>query len=146
MRTHLALQTGGFADRNYSEDWPLATGLSFRGEIDLDPNPGRLYRIHEESLVNQGQAAETILSTWQDIPTRVRRDPAASKVVGPLMPLAGAWRRLDAWRRTHAQGSAHEDIFRVLGRYRLSDGTPSQEEVAGLMRQVLDDYQVSRPH
>jgi glycosyltransferase involved in cell wall biosynthesis len=50
IKTEVARATGGFADADSGEDWCLGVSLAFRGRIAFGEHPGRLYRLHEQSM------------------------------------------------------------------------------------------------
>jgi hypothetical protein len=89
LRTLPAQQTA-FPDANGGDDWAIGAGLAFRGQIAVDPHPGRRYRRHHgsvsarwttENVMSSAGLLRRSLSADQAVPAPIRR-------ALPLMALA----------------------------------------------------------
>jgi hypothetical protein len=86
MRTAAIRAAGGFADADHEEDWLPAVALAARGDVDLDPEPGRRCRICERSLYGAGAHMATMRANRRELRRALRRDPRTR-----ALALAGAW-------------------------------------------------------
>jgi glycosyltransferase involved in cell wall biosynthesis len=87
MRTSAVRSAGGYGDADSGEDWVLGVSLAFRGELVLDPVPGRLYRRHPASLWASRRSARHLVGHAAAVRARIRQDPAIPAWVRPLLPL-----------------------------------------------------------
>jgi hypothetical protein len=112
VRTHAAATTA-FPDADGGDDWVFGVSLAFRGRVALDPQPGRLYRRHADS-VSAGWRTADVLRHAALVRRRVRSDPAVPAAVRFIAPcfalvhcfilcvLRPAARRTTRRRRTRA--------------------------------------------
>jgi glycosyltransferase involved in cell wall biosynthesis len=75
MRTAAMRAAGGFADADHEEDWLPAVALAARGDVDLDPRPGRRCRISGGSLYGAGADLATMRANRRELRRALRRDP-----------------------------------------------------------------------
>jgi glycosyltransferase involved in cell wall biosynthesis len=87
MRTELAREAGGFADREGDEDAFLGISLAFRARIRLDRRPGRVYRRHGRALLVAGPFTTRQLFAKARLSRELlRRDPAVPRWVKAALP------------------------------------------------------------
>jgi glycosyltransferase involved in cell wall biosynthesis len=75
MRTKAMREIGGFADADHEEDWLPAAALAARGRVDLDPRPGRRYRVSDRSLYGAGADLAPMSANRRRLRRALRRDP-----------------------------------------------------------------------
>jgi glycosyltransferase involved in cell wall biosynthesis len=75
IRTEAMRGTGGFVDANHEEDWLPGAALAARGRVDLDPRPGRRYRVSDRSLYGAGMDLATMRANRRRLRRALRRDP-----------------------------------------------------------------------
>jgi glycosyltransferase involved in cell wall biosynthesis len=85
LRTGLA-QAAGFPDAERGEDWVMGVSLGFRGRVDVDEHPGRLYRRGPASL-SAGWTRRDVLANARLVRERLRTDPAVPAPVARLAPM-----------------------------------------------------------
>lgn len=75
MRTDLAQQSGGFPDSDAGEDWVLGVSMAFRGRVGWSLQPGRIYRLHADSVTARGAGARELARRARTVRERIRVDP-----------------------------------------------------------------------
>jgi glycosyltransferase involved in cell wall biosynthesis len=91
MRMDFVRGADGYADAESAEDWCLGISLAFRGRIGWSERPGRLYRLHDESVWARNMSARRQLEHARAVRRRIRRDagvPWWAKLALPLIQLA----------------------------------------------------------
>ena len=77
MRTPAVRSAGGYAtETEAAGDWVLGASLAFRGRVELDERPGRLYRRLGASLFQDNRAPARQLAHAAAVRTRLGTDPA----------------------------------------------------------------------
>lgn len=120
MRAEQTLAGGGYSDADSGDDWCLGVSLLWRGPVRWSERPGRVYRLHQDSiwglyggLAHQRRHAAVVRA-------RIRSDrgiPAAVRLALPLIAAAQcsalaahaavAWLRRAARRaRRHGAGAS----------------------------------------
>jgi glycosyltransferase involved in cell wall biosynthesis len=107
LRTEAMREVGGFANADHEEDWLPAAALAARGRVDLDPRPGRWYRVSDRSLYGAGADLATMSAHRRDLRRALRRDERTRPgwiASGALAAfhLASACLKLAPRRRGHA--------------------------------------------
>jgi hypothetical protein len=74
VRSDVLRDAGGFADADHEEDWRPAVALAARGGVDLDPRPGRRYRVSDRSLYGAGADFGTVIANRRELRRALRRD------------------------------------------------------------------------
>lgn len=87
MRSEWVRDAGGYGDSDLGEDWVLAVSLAFRGAVRLDRRPGRIYRLHRDSLMGEAVAIAQIRSAHRRIRERVKADPGIPAWARALLPM-----------------------------------------------------------
>ena len=90
MRTALVTAAGGYSDTESGEDWCLGVSLAFRGRIGWSERPGRIYRIHDQSVLARHMTAAHLRRHARAVRARIREDtgvPAWMSVSLPLVAL-----------------------------------------------------------
>jgi hypothetical protein len=90
MRTELVRAAGGYGDTDSAEDWSLGVSLAFRGCIGWSERPGRVYRIHDESVWASHMTASHLLEHARHVRDRIRSDagiPGWARASVPLIAL-----------------------------------------------------------
>lgn len=107
MRTASVRDCGGFEDIAYFEDWALSTSLTMRGRVVMLQEPGRLYRIHDQSL-SLGHLESPDQGDWlRALRARTMKDPSVPLWMKALMPLVWVhhfWRERRRVRQTSGAG------------------------------------------
>jgi glycosyltransferase involved in cell wall biosynthesis len=91
MRTDAVRAANGFADSESGEDWCLGVALAFRGRLGWSERPGRIYHLHDQSVLARHQTARDQLEHAATLRARLRRDgdvPRWVRAALPLMALA----------------------------------------------------------
>jgi glycosyltransferase involved in cell wall biosynthesis len=81
MRTDFVRACGGYADADSGEDWCLGVSLAFRGRVGWSERPGRLYRLHPESVWAQHMTTRDQRSHAAVVRQRIHEDPAIPGLV-----------------------------------------------------------------
>jgi hypothetical protein len=97
IRTRCVRDADGFADIPCCEDWALSGSLAVRGTIVMLREPGRLYRVHDQSLSLEHLGGPETAGWLRGIRARARRDPRVPLWIKALMPLV----RLHHFWREH---------------------------------------------
>jgi succinoglycan biosynthesis protein ExoO len=96
MRMESVRDSGGFEDIAYFEDWALSASLAVRGRVVMLEEPGRLYRVHDQSL-SLGHLESPQQGEWLTaLRARTMKDPAVPlwmKALQPAVWLHHFWRR-----------------------------------------------------
>jgi glycosyltransferase involved in cell wall biosynthesis len=114
-RTDVVRAAGGFADRNFGEDWALTAVLGFLGRVRLSDTQGLLLRVRTDSLTSQYEKWAAIAGVRREIRRRLRvtpEVPTAMRLATPLLTpwhLAGALRRSRQRHRTALRGRPARD-------------------------------------
>jgi len=86
MRTEVVREAGGFGDFGGPEDWVLGAAIAFRGRVEFDPHPGRLYRQHDASLRGLGIGFAVRIKAAAAVRRRLRTGPGVPRVVRAAAP------------------------------------------------------------
>jgi glycosyltransferase involved in cell wall biosynthesis len=90
IRTDLLRAGGGFGANDSGEDWVAGVSLVFRGRIGWDERPGRVYRVHDESIWARHMTVRHQVVHARAVRDRIRADegvPAWIRVILPLIRL-----------------------------------------------------------
>jgi glycosyltransferase involved in cell wall biosynthesis len=87
MRTELVRAAGGYSDTESGEDWCLGVSLAFRGRIAWSERPGRIYRLHPDSVLARHMTARHLVAHGNEVRRRLRTDPAVPGWVRRALPL-----------------------------------------------------------
>lgn len=87
MRTQLVRAAGGYADADAGEDWCLGVSLAFRGGLGWSERPGRLYRVHPESLWAQHMSPADLARHARAVRDRIKTDQGIPEWVRRALPL-----------------------------------------------------------
>lgn len=114
IRTQAARESGGFADADSGEDWCLGVSLAFRGRIGWSEEPGRIYRLHPESMWARHLTVSHQRQHAKAVRERLRTDPG---VPGWIRRASGV-----VWAAQGAALAAHVLVAAVRRRSRPSAG------------------------
>jgi glycosyltransferase involved in cell wall biosynthesis len=87
MRTELVRGAGGYSDAESGDDWCLGVSLAFRGRIGWSERPGRVYRLHPQSVWARHMTARHLLRHARTVRARIRTDPGIGGWAKALLPL-----------------------------------------------------------
>jgi glycosyltransferase involved in cell wall biosynthesis len=87
MRTELVRAAGGYADTESGEDWVLGASLAFRGRIGWSERPGRLYRIHAQSVLARHTGLRHVARGARAVRKRLRDDTGLPRWTRAALPL-----------------------------------------------------------
>jgi glycosyltransferase involved in cell wall biosynthesis len=87
MRTELVRAAGGYADTDSGQDWVLGVSLAFRGRMGWSERPGRVYRIHPQSVFARHIGSRHLVRHARVVRERLRVDPDVPGWVRPALPL-----------------------------------------------------------
>jgi glycosyltransferase involved in cell wall biosynthesis len=87
MRTALVRDAGGYSDAESGEDWALGVSLAFRGSIGWSEQPGRIYRIHDQSVWARHLTARHQVLHARTVRGRVRTDSGIAQAAKTALPL-----------------------------------------------------------
>jgi len=90
LRTDAVRDAGGFANSDSGEDWCLGVSLAFRGRLGWSERPGRLYRVHGESMWARHMTARHQLRHAATVRARIRSDTHTPELVKTALPLIAA--------------------------------------------------------
>jgi glycosyltransferase involved in cell wall biosynthesis len=93
LRTELARAAGGYADADSGEDWCLGVSLAFRGRVGWSERPGRVYRVHPESVWALHMTPRHQLGHARTVRSRIRSDSGIASLAKAMLPLIalGQW-------------------------------------------------------
>jgi glycosyltransferase involved in cell wall biosynthesis len=86
MRTSAVRSAGGYADTDSGQDWCLSVSLAFRGQLGWSERPGRIYRVHKDSVSHRYVGLQDRLRRARTVRDWIRRDPRSPTYVRRLMP------------------------------------------------------------
>ena len=87
MRTPLVAAAGGYAPIESGQDWVLGVSLAFRGRIGWSERPGRLYKLHADSVSAREGGARQLVNRARAVRERLRSDPGVPRWVRSATPL-----------------------------------------------------------
>ena len=87
IRTELARGGGGYADAESGEDWCLGVSLAFRGRIGWSERPGRVYRLHPQSVWARHMTVRHQLRHARAVRARIRTDSGIATWARLALPL-----------------------------------------------------------
>jgi glycosyltransferase involved in cell wall biosynthesis len=87
MRTEVVRSAGGYADTDSGQDWCLGVSLAFRGQLGWSERPGRIYRVHDESVSHRHGSLQDHLHRAHTVRAWIRNDPDAPAWVQRALPL-----------------------------------------------------------
>jgi glycosyltransferase involved in cell wall biosynthesis len=86
MRTDAVRAGGGYSDAESGDDWVAGVSLAFRGEIGWSERPGRIYRIHDQSIWARHMSVPHQVRHARAVRQRIRRDSGIPAwVKGPVL-------------------------------------------------------------
>jgi glycosyltransferase involved in cell wall biosynthesis len=91
MRTQLVRDAGGYCDAVSGQDWCLGVSLAFRGRVGWSERPGRIYRIHDQSVWARHMSARHQVDHARNVRGRIRGDrgiPSWARRALPLIAVA----------------------------------------------------------
>jgi glycosyltransferase involved in cell wall biosynthesis len=86
MRTDPVRAAGGFGDSDSGEDWCLGVSLAFRGRIGWSETPGRVYRLHDRSMLRRMSLADQFRNA-ANVRARIRGDAGIGEWVRRTLPV-----------------------------------------------------------
>jgi glycosyltransferase involved in cell wall biosynthesis len=89
MRTETVRAAGGYADAESAEDWALGVSLAFRGRVGWSERPGRIYRVHPESVWSRHMSARHLVRHAGAIRRRIRSDAGIAGWARAALPAIG---------------------------------------------------------
>ena len=87
MRTELARAAGGYGDAESGEDWCLGVSLAFRGCIGWSEQPGRVYRLHPQSVWARHMTLRDQRRHARAVQNRIRQDRGIAGWARAALPL-----------------------------------------------------------
>jgi hypothetical protein len=87
LRTELARAAGGYADADSGEDWCLGVSLAFRGRVGWSERPGRVYRLHPQSVWALHMTPRHQLGHAKMVRCRIRTDSGIASLARAMLPL-----------------------------------------------------------
>lgn len=90
LRTEVVREAGGFPATDSGEDWCLGVCLALRGKLGWSERPGRLYRIHGQSVSARRMSARHQLRHAATVRARIRSDERAPALFRSGLPLIAA--------------------------------------------------------
>jgi hypothetical protein len=126
MRTELVQQAGGYGNANSGEDWSLGVSLAFRGQLGWSEQPGRLYRVHDQSLWSQNMNPQDLARHANAIRDRIRTDRGIPDRAKKALPLiwAGQWTAIGGHIALDRARNRISDLRRSPPRARHPAATP----------------------
>ena len=117
MRTETVRAAGGYADAESAEDWALGVSLAFRGRVGWSERPGRIYRVHPESVWSRHMSARHLVRHAGAIRRRIRSDAGIAGWARAALPAIGLAQRaaivghvgVAALRRLTSRRARHAD-------------------------------------
>jgi glycosyltransferase involved in cell wall biosynthesis len=86
MRTDVVRSAGGYADTDSGQDWCLSVSLAFRGRLGWSERPGRIYRVHKDSVSHRYVGLQDRLRRARTVREWIRHDPLSPPSVRGLLP------------------------------------------------------------
>jgi glycosyltransferase involved in cell wall biosynthesis len=111
VRADVLRDAGGFADADHEEDWRPAVSLAARGGVDLDPRPGRRYRVSDRSLYGAGADFATMVANRRELRRALRRDPRTRKAAIAASGVLAAVHVLSAYAKTLPRRRGHARLI-----------------------------------
>lgn len=98
MRAEQALSGGGYSDADSGDDWCLGVSLLWRGPVRWSERPGRVYRLHDDSIWGLYGGLEHQRRHAAVVRARIRSDRGIPTAVRLALPLIAAaqWSALAA--------------------------------------------------
>ena len=93
MRTDLLRSGGGYSDADSGDDWVAGVSLVFRGAVGWSEHPGRLYRLHDQSIWARHMDLRHQLQHARDVRRRIRGDRGIPDWVRAALVLIGVGQR-----------------------------------------------------
>lgn len=87
MRAELLRSGGGYSDADSGDDWVAGVSLVFRGRIGWSEHPGRLYRLHDQSIWPRHMDVRHQRRHARDVRARIRSDLAIPMGVRATLPV-----------------------------------------------------------
>jgi glycosyltransferase involved in cell wall biosynthesis len=87
MRTDLLRAGGGYGEAESGEDWVAGVSLVFRGRVGWSEEPGRVYRVHEESTWARHMSLPHQVLHARAVRDRIRADAGIPDWVRTSLPL-----------------------------------------------------------
>ena len=87
MRTDSVRAAGGYGDAESAEDWSLGVSIAFRGRLGWSERPGRIYRVHDESVWARHMTVGHLVAHAAAIRRRIRADPGIAGWARAALPL-----------------------------------------------------------
>jgi glycosyltransferase involved in cell wall biosynthesis len=86
MRTDLLRAGGGYGEAESGEDWVAGVSLVFRGRVGWTEEPGRVYRVHEESTWARHMSLPHQVLHARAVRDRIRADLGIPDWVRAILP------------------------------------------------------------
>jgi glycosyltransferase involved in cell wall biosynthesis len=90
MRTALAVESGGYPDTDWGDDWVLGASLAFHGEVEMHQRLGRFYRAAPRSISSESRTPQDLLASARRVRSRLREDPGSPRWAKALLPIIAA--------------------------------------------------------
>lgn len=88
MRTDAVRAGGGYSDAESGDDWVAGVSLAFRGQVGWSERPGRIYRIHDQSIWARHMSLPHQVRHARAVRERIRSDSGIPRwVKGALLPI-----------------------------------------------------------
>lgn len=87
MRTGLLRAGGGYGPDDSGDDWVAGVSLVFRGRIGWTERPGRIYRVHDESIWARHMDLRHQVGHARAVRNRIRRDRGVPGWVRVILPV-----------------------------------------------------------
>lgn len=87
MRVEAVREAGGYSDSDSGEDWCLGVSLAFRGPLGWSERPGRVYRLHPNSMWAQHMTVHHQFQHARTVRHRIREDPGIPAWARAALPL-----------------------------------------------------------
>lgn len=90
IRTAHALESGGYPDTDWGDDWVLGASLAFRGRVEMHRRLGRFYRATPGSISSESRMPQELLASARRVRSRIRHDPGTPGWARALLPIVAA--------------------------------------------------------
>lgn len=87
MRTASVREAGGYAATDSGQDWVLGVSLAFRGGVGWTERPGRVYRIHDQSVTARHASFRNLVQKARAVRERLRSDAGLPRWVRSMLPI-----------------------------------------------------------